>query len=69
LTKWWVYYNNDHEFLLLYPGGSIDIDGGTVYFHSRNGKWEIIHNDDPAKFDIFLVGDKLENCESTWAPL
>ncbi|MCI5137986.1 MAG: hypothetical protein D3922_06140 [Candidatus Electrothrix sp. AR1] len=60
-----IYYN-DHEFLLLYPGGSIDIDGSTVYFHSKHSQWEIIHNDDSRKPDIYLIGDKLEKCETTW---
>ena len=58
-------YYNEHEFLLLYPGGSVDIDGSTVYFHSKNGKWEIIHNDDPRKPGIYLLGDKLEKCKTT----
>ncbi|MCI5125354.1 MAG: hypothetical protein D3925_12980 [Candidatus Electrothrix sp. AR5] len=59
-------YYNDHEFLLLYHGGSIDIDGSTVYFHSKNSEWEIIHNDDSRKPDIYLIGGKLEKCETTW---
>lgn len=57
-------YYNDHEFLLLYHGGSIDIDGSTVYFHSKNSEWKIIHNDDPRKSDIYRIGDELKSCEA-----
>ncbi|MCI5161388.1 MAG: hypothetical protein D3917_05060 [Candidatus Electrothrix sp. AX5] len=57
-------YYNDHEFLLLYRGGSIDIDGSTVYFHSKHSKWEIMHNDDPDIPSIYLIGDALKSCEA-----
>ncbi len=37
-------YNAD-GFVLLYPGGSADIDGSTIYYFSKEMKWHIFHND------------------------
>ncbi|MCI5179557.1 MAG: hypothetical protein D3911_09630 [Candidatus Electrothrix sp. AW3_4] len=56
-------YYNEHEFLILYQGRSIDIDGSTVYFYSKHSKWKIIHNDHPRKADIDLITNKLKSCK------
>ena len=33
------------RFVLAFPGGSIDIDGSTIYYDSAAGKWHRFHND------------------------
>ena len=38
------YYGNKH-FTLTTPGGSIDIDGSTIYYNSQTKEWLQIHND------------------------
>jgi hypothetical protein len=35
----------DEDFLVTYHGGSIDIDGSTIYFQKSTGKWDMVHND------------------------
>ena len=32
-------------FLLIFNGGSIDIDGSTIYYYSKENKWSYFHND------------------------
>jgi hypothetical protein len=34
------------RFVLAFGGGSIDIDGSTIYFDSKTGSWSQFHNDD-----------------------
>jgi hypothetical protein len=42
------------------------MDGSTVYFHSKDSTWDIIHNDDTEKSDTYLIGDDLKECETAW---
>ena len=40
-----TYYWGDKHFTLTTPGGSVDIDGSTIYYNSLTQKWFQIHND------------------------
>lgn len=44
------------RFVLAFGGGSIDIDGSTIYFDSNTGRWTQFHNDDK---DATAVYEKL----------
>jgi hypothetical protein len=37
-------YKND-DYLVTFHGGSIDIDGSTIYYQRSSDKWDIVHND------------------------
>jgi hypothetical protein len=38
--------HDDARFVLAFRGGSIDIDGSTIYYDSAAGAWRKFHNDD-----------------------
>lgn len=40
-----LYYSAE-RFVASLPGGSIDIDGSTIYYDSHSGGWHRFHNDD-----------------------
>lgn len=40
-----TYYQGNKHFVLTIPGGSIDIDGSTIYYNSLTQEWLQIHND------------------------
>ncbi len=42
-------YHDEKFFILTFPGGSIDIDGSTIYYFSKQGGWTIFHNDHKEK--------------------
>ncbi len=54
------------RFVMSVMGGSIDIDGSTIYYDSRSRVWQKFHNDSVDKREAFaaLVKD-LDNCKIT----
>ncbi len=40
------YYYGKKEYLIACRGGSIDIDGTTIFYSSENKKWNLVHNDE-----------------------
>lgn len=42
---------NEQRFIIHFLGGSIDIDGSTVFYDSDIGEWQLFHNDDMQKMD------------------
>ncbi len=45
ISKSFNYYYGSAEFMLTTEGGSIDIDGSTLFYHSDYKQWHYIHND------------------------
>jgi len=45
-------YFNKQLFIITFNGGSIDIDGSTIFYRSDMGRWEIFHNDNASKQEI-----------------
>jgi hypothetical protein len=40
-----TYYRGDKHFIITIDGGSIDMDGSTIYYNSLTQEWLQIHND------------------------
>ena len=60
----WHLWHNEKSFVLTFPGGSIDIDGSTIYYFSKQGGWTIFHNDsteDSKQLQELLKG--MEECQ------
>jgi len=45
--------HDQKRFVVAWGGGSIDIDGSTIYYDSESGQWRKIHNDDAAGSEIY----------------
>ncbi|MDQ7090591.1 MAG: hypothetical protein Q9M50_08095 [Methylococcales bacterium] len=43
----------DGRFVLQFLGGSVDVDGSTLFYDSRIAEWQIFHNDDLQRLDAF----------------
>ena len=60
----WHLWHDDKSFVLTFPGGSIDIDGSTIYYFSKQDTWTIFHNDsteDSKQLQELLKG--MEECQ------
>ena len=56
-------YFNSEFFILSFHGGSIDIDGSTIFYRSDNKEWDIFHNDDINKIEDLQKSNKtLDRC-------
>ncbi len=57
--------NHDNQrFVLSFSGGSIDIDGSTIYFDSRTRTWQKFHNDHATASEVFAkLTDGLDGCD------
>jgi len=44
-------YHDGKHFILTFHGGSADIDGSTIYYHSKEGVFHIFHNDNKENAD------------------
>ena len=57
--------NHDNKrFVLSFFGGSIDIDGSTIYYDSRTRTWTKFHNDDAAASEVFAkLTEGLDDCD------
>lgn len=54
---------NAQRFVLSLPGRSMDIDGSTLYFDSRAGRWKKVHNDTLQRSGEFqALTDGLATC-------
>ena len=52
------------RFVASLPGGSIDIDGSTLYFDSNSAKWRRFHNDDRKGRERFnALTENLDHCQ------
>lgn len=52
------------RFVASLPGGSIDIDGSTIYFDSRGGEWLRFHNDNRPERERFdALTESLGQCQ------
>jgi hypothetical protein len=52
-------FHDDKRYVAAFPGGSIDIDGSTIYYDSRAAAWRRFHNDDGGareRFDGLTAG-------------
>lgn len=57
--------HDGQHFLLRFQGGSIDIDGSTVFYDSKAGHWQIFHNDDMQMQDkLLFLQLGLTKCEA-----
>lgn len=57
-----IYYAPERIVISL-PGGSIDIDGSTLYFDSTSAQWQHFHNDDrQARVRFEALVENLEDC-------
>ena len=44
---------NHHRFIVHFQGGSVDIDGSTIFYDSEIKQWQIFHNDEFSLLDDF----------------
>jgi len=57
-------HHDARRFVLRYHGGSIDIDGSTVYYDSQVGQWRLFHNDDKeAEAQLERLTEGLKECK------
>jgi hypothetical protein len=57
-------YYDAQRFVASLPGGSIDIDGSTIYYDSRGDEWMRFHNDDRKGRERFnALTENLEHCQ------
>ncbi|NOQ35975.1 MAG: hypothetical protein GQ569_08770 [Methylococcaceae bacterium] len=56
---------NEQRFMLHFMGGSVDIDGSTIFYDSEVKQWQIFHNDNLEMMDEFNFKRlKLTKCEA-----
>ena len=48
----WIHYL-ESRFVISTRGGSIDIDGSTIYYDSTKKEWNLFHNDNQEKVDSY----------------
>jgi hypothetical protein len=59
-------YQREGRFVITYVGGSIDIDGSTIYYDSKRNGWDIHHNDDvEAQTALELITGLMRTCQVT----
>ncbi|MDH3715721.1 MAG: hypothetical protein OET44_17940, partial [Gammaproteobacteria bacterium] len=57
-------YYDAKRFVASLPGGSIDIDGSTIYYDSRGNEWLRFHNDDrQGRERLSALIEGLEECQ------
>ena len=55
-------YDNK-RFVLAFGGGSMDIDGSTIYYDSGAQAWRKFHNDDATASTLYVrLGEGLAEC-------
>ncbi|UCH40156.1 MAG: hypothetical protein JSU67_00160 [Gammaproteobacteria bacterium] len=59
----WIHFLTS-RFIISTRGGSIDIDGSTIYYDSEKQEWNLFHNDNQAKADGFnLLIENSKRCK------
>ena len=59
----WIHFS-ESRFVISTRGGSIDIDGSTIYYDSKEKEWRLFHNDHQAKMDSFnLLVEDFRRCK------
>jgi hypothetical protein len=61
----WIHFL-ESRFVVSTRGGSIDIDGSTIYYDSEISEWDLFHNDNQTKVASFhLVIENSRRCKLT----